>query len=92
MGVDIRFNWALQTELLGELEEKATYTFEKSGNRIFPLKTPIDLISMNREAVAKIKVTEFTNKIEITTGKYEVVKIYQGTEKEVLTQYWRENQ
>jgi len=92
MGADIRMNWALQTATLDTLEERAIYSFEKSGNRMFPLETPIDLINMSREAVAKIKITEFTNRIGVTTGTYQVVKIYQGIEKEVLTQYWKENQ
>ncbi|MBI3333935.1 DUF2584 family protein [Candidatus Pacearchaeota archaeon] len=92
MGADIRMNWALQIEPPSSLEERAEYVFEKSGNRIFPLETPIDLLNMQRDAVAKIRITEFTNKPGITTGRYEVIKIYQDTEKQVLTQYWRENQ
>ena len=92
MGSDMRMNWALQIEPPSELEEKAVYNSQKPGNRIFPLETPIDMIDMEREAIAKIKVTEFTNKPGTTTGKYSIVKIYQGQEKQVLSDYWRENQ
>ena len=92
MGADIRMNWALQTAPPDTLEERAIYSFEKSGNRMFPLGTPIDLINMGREAVAKIRITEFTNRVGVTTGIYQVVKIYRGIEKEVLTEYWKENQ
>ena len=92
MGMDMRMNWALQIDPPDTLEERARYRFEKPGNRMFPLETPIDLISMDREAVAKIKITEFTNRIGVTTGIFEVVKLYQSIEKEVLTHYWKENQ
>ena len=63
--------------------------------RIFPKITwgesiPIDLINSEWEAVAKVVVLEVTNTSDNTTGRYQVLKIYTGKEKEMLTRYWRE--
>ncbi|MBM3232557.1 DUF2584 family protein [Candidatus Pacearchaeota archaeon] len=91
MGIDIRFNWALQITPPKDLKERETYSFEKPGNRIFPLETPIDLITMDREAIAKIEVTEFTNRPGTTTGTYQVIKKYSGSERKASTRYWKEN-
>lgn len=92
MGFSVTFNWVLQMTPPEEFETNATYSFEKVGNRIFPLETPIDLIDMERNAIAKIRVTQFQNTLEKTNGEYEVIKIYQGEEKRILTNYWIENQ
>jgi hypothetical protein len=92
MGFEIKFNWALQIGLTKDLMEGEIYDFVKGGNRVFPIKTPIDLISSEREAIAKIKIIEFTNTKEATRGKYRVIKIYKGEEKELLTKYWIENE
>jgi hypothetical protein len=92
MGFPIKFNWVLQTNQNSSLEVGKTYNFSKSGNRNFPLGTPIDLINSKREAIAKISVLEFTNKKDETTGKFRVLKIYEGEEKTILTAYWIENQ
>ncbi len=92
MSYQIKMNWVLQIEPPSELKKGVSYEFEKEGNRIFPLDTPIDLINKDREAIAKIKIEQFTNKQGITTGNYSVIKIYSSEEKKVLTQYWEENQ
>ncbi len=92
MGCSMKFNWVLQIELKEEIEVNKRYKFIKDGNRIFPLNTPIDMICLDRKAVAKIKVLEFTNIEGETTGIYEVIKRYSGIEKDVLSNYWIENQ
>ncbi len=92
MGFPIKFNWVLQTNQNSSLEVGKTYNFSKSGNRNFPLETPIDLIDSERGAIAKISVLEFTNKRNETIGKFRVLKIYEGKEKTILTDYWIENQ
>lgn len=91
MGFEIKFNWALQIEPVDDLVEGGIYDFVKSGSRAFPIETPIDLINPNREAIAKIHILEFTNTNTETKGKYRVIKIYKGEEKDVLTNYWIEN-
>lgn len=91
MGFEIKFNWALKIDLEDEFAEGKIYDFKKSGNRVFPIETPIDLINERREAIAKIHVLEFRNTKTETTGKFKIIKIYQGKEKEFLTNYWIEN-
>jgi len=92
MGFSVKFNWVLQTTAPVDIAAGQQYDFIKAGNRVFPLDTPIDLIDLERSAVAKIKVREFTNSEQQTAGSYQVIKVYSGTEKAVLTNYWLENQ
>lgn len=92
MGFSVKFNWVLQFELEGKIENGCTYSFEKKGNRVFPIETAIDLIDSKRTALAKIRILSFTNSHDNTTGVFEVVKVYFGEEKSVLSNYWLENQ
>lgn len=92
MGYSTKFNWVLQITPPETIELDRVYPFEKSGNRIFPTNAPIDLIDPNRNAIAKIKIKSVLNGNEITTGMFEIVKIYTGDEKLILTNYWIENQ
>ncbi|MCA9383184.1 DUF2584 domain-containing protein [Candidatus Dojkabacteria bacterium] len=92
MGFQIKFNWVLQINAPSILEVRETYEFSKEGNRAFPLNAPIDLIDMDRNCLAKIKILEFTNEEGRTSGSFIVVKVYQGEEKKILTNYWLENQ
>lgn len=92
MGSSVKFNWVLQIDPPATLEVLRSYRFEKSGNRVFPIGTPIDLIDSDRNAIAKIKINSFVNEPDSTSGIFEVIKLYLGTEKSVLTNYWIENQ
>ncbi len=92
MGFTVKFNWVLQVEPPESLTVKSVYPFEKSENRIFPLDTPIDLIDLNRTAVAKIRIKSFLNESGSTTGWFEILKVYNGTEKAILSSYWKENE
>ncbi len=92
MGFSIKFNWVLQVDVQEDLHLNNIYTFSKSGNRVFPIGTPIDLIDMNRNALAKIQIINFTNSEDKTKGNYKVLKIYSDKEKKVLNNYWIENQ
>lgn len=91
MGFSITFNWVLQIEPPQALEKEGLYKFEKPGSRAFPLNAPIDLIDLDRNAIAKIRIKSFSNQGGVTTGEYSVLKIYVGQEKAVLTRYWIEN-
>ena len=96
MGFKTEFNWILKLKPENGLDEKSLvvdshYEFSKDEYRVYPVNHPIDLLNKNWEAVAKVRVTEFTNKDGKTTGKYEVLKVYIGQEKEFVTNYWREN-
>ena len=92
MGLSVKFNWVLQIDPVDKLEEKRAYEFQKAGNRVFPIETPIDLIDSDRNALAKVKVISFLNSSNATSGKFEVIKIYSGEEKIVLSNYWLENE
>ena len=92
MGFSVKFNWVLQIDPVDKIEEKCAYEFQKAGNRVFPIETPIDLIDSDRNALAKIKVISFLNSSSTTSGKYELIKIYSGEEKTVLSNYWLENE
>lgn len=92
MGTSVTFNWVLQIDRPDSLKVQQSYRFEKSGNRVFPVNTPIDLIDLQRNAIAKIKIASFLNKPDLTSGSFEVIKIYTGNEKSVLTNYWIENE
>ena len=65
MGFGIKFNWAMQIEPPMGLDENSIFEFEKQGNRVYPLSIPIDLIDLERNAIAKIKIIEFTIVIQI---------------------------
>lgn len=92
MGLSVKFNWVLQIDPVDKLEEKRAYEFQKAGNRVFPIETPIDLIDSDRNALAKVKVISFLNSSNATSGKFQVIKIYSGEEKIVLSNYWLENE
>jgi hypothetical protein len=92
MGFRVKFNWVLQHEIPEGLSVNNSYSFKKSGNRVFPIGTAIDLIDLDRNAIAKIKVITFLNDQSGTTGTFETIKLYAGTEKKVLSNYWKENE
>ena len=91
VGFTVKFNWVLQIKTPDSLEVNLVYPFEKAGNRVFPIDTAIDLIDLDRNAIAKIKILSFLNERELTTGSFKVIKIYSGNEKAVLSNYWLEN-
>jgi len=96
MGFKTEFNWALKLKPEQGLDEEnleveKIYKFSKKEYRVYPVGIPIDLLNRNWEAVAKVVIIEFKNNDGRTEGKYKVIKIYEGREKEVLTNYWREN-
>jgi len=95
MGFKTEFNWALKLKPENGLDEKVLkvgeiYEFSKDEYRVYPVNIPIDLINQNWEPVAKIIIVEFKNSDGRTSGKYRVLKIYEGEEKRILTNYWRE--
>ena len=91
MGFKTELNWALKLKLgLQDLKINKVYSFSKDEYRVYPIGIPIDLINDKWEAVAKVIIIEAKNSDEKTTGKYKILRLYEGKEKEVLTKYWRE--
>jgi len=60
MGFSVKFNWVLQIEPPEALQVNDTHTFKKPDSRVFPLDTPIDLIDLKRNAIAKIRIKSFS--------------------------------
>lgn len=93
MGSKIEFNWVLKLKPengLNEniLKEGEIYQFTKTGNRIYPINIPIDLLNQDWKALARVIVIEYTNKENIITGRYRVVRIYTEEESRNITNYW----
>jgi hypothetical protein len=96
MGHKVEFNWVLKLKPENGLEEKVLregviFNFTKNEHRVYPVGVPIDLLNKDWEALARIIVLEFTNKENKTTGKYKVLRIYSGEEKESITNYWKKD-
>jgi hypothetical protein len=94
MGFPIEFNWALKLKPEqglneSELYEGRIFEFSKEGYRIYPIDIPIDLINKDWEAVAKVVIREVTLKEGNTSGKYEVIEVYDKNKREERTRYWR---
>ena len=92
----VEFNWALKLKPengLNEdiLKEGEIYEFTKSGNRVYPINIPIDLINQDWTALARVIVIEYTNKENITTGRYRILRIYNEEEKSKITDYWKKD-
>ena len=94
MGFKTEFNWALKLKpeqgLAEDLKVDGIYSFSKDEYRVYPVGVPIDLLNDLWEVIAKVVIVKCINHDEKTEGKYKVIKIYKGKEKEILTQYWRE--
>jgi hypothetical protein len=61
------------------------YNFKKSGQRLYMIDTPMDLLSDKWEAIAKILVVEITVNQKQTSGKYKVLKIFSPEEVAVIS-------
>lgn len=95
MGYLSEFNWVLKLKSdqgLDEsnLESGKIYSFNKSGKRNYPLGFPIILVNNDWEAVGNVDIINFTNDGIDTKGNFKIIKIYNGVEKEVLTNFLRE--
>tara|TARA_Y100000310_G_C20607740_1_gene776400 strand:- start:1121 stop:1447 length:327 start_codon:yes stop_codon:yes gene_type:complete len=96
MDSKIEFNWALKLKPENGLDESLLregeiYNFTKSGNRVYPLNIPIDLINQDWVALARVIVIEYTNKENIITGRYRIVRIYNEEERRSITDYWKKD-
>lgn len=87
LGIDIKFNRALQIDPPDDISVSDNYRFEKDGNRSFPLNETITLIDMHRTAIAEVLVTSYTNTANGTVGLYQVKKVYGDMERQILTEY-----
>lgn len=68
-----------------KLVEGAEYAFKKDGHRLFMLETPIELITSDWQAIARIMITEFTVGHSKTKGIYKILKVYSDEEVRVVS-------
>lgn len=94
MGSLFEFNWILKISRSQGLPESPRagdeHLFTKGGYRVYPIDVPIDLIDDNWAAIAQIVVTSITLTGNATSGTFRVIRMYEGAEKELRTQAWRE--
>jgi len=61
------------------------YTFKKDGHRLFMIDTPMELITEDWQAIARIVITEFTVGHNQTSGIYKVLKVYSSEETKIVS-------
>jgi hypothetical protein len=69
--------------------EGETYTFRKSGPRIYPLGVPVELIGPDWKTRGKAVIDAFTVSLEETSGRFRVVKRFTADEAEAFNRVWR---
>lgn len=94
MGFQAEFNWILKLKPENGFpqnpETGKIYEFSKEGNRCYPLGSPVEFVNKDWEAIGLARVLEFTNAKGKTTGKFEILRIYNSEEKEIRTKQLRE--
>ncbi|MEI6379222.1 MAG: hypothetical protein WCO55_06220 [Candidatus Falkowbacteria bacterium] len=61
------------------------YPFQRNKHRLYMLDTPMELLTADWQAIARIIVTEITVGHNITKGSYKVLKIYSDEEVRVIS-------
>lgn len=92
MGEDLQFNWLLKLSKkdLEFLTKGSINSFEKDGKRVYPTDKLVFLVDEDFSPKGVIKIKEFSIKDKSTYGKYEVLYILEGKEKEVLSSLFRQ--
>ena len=68
-----------------ELKKGVLYDFKKPGHRIYPLDFPIDLISADWQAKAKVIICELNVGHGYTKGKFKIIKIFTHKDAKAIT-------
>ncbi len=94
MGYVTEFNWILKLKeeqgFPDALNEGALCNFRKSENRVYPVGIAVFLADSLWNVCASVIIKEFAVKDNKTNGIFEVVRVFSGDEKEVLTKVMRE--
>ncbi len=94
MGYVTEFNWVLKLKeehgFPDVLDIGALYNFRKSEKRIYPAGIPVFLVDSLWNVCASVIIKEFTVKDDITSGTFEIVRVFSADEKEVLGKVMRE--
>lgn len=86
MGFKLELNSILRSKQTYDLKVGNTYSFEKSGSRLFFDDIPICLTDENWNALAEISVLSQTRQHNQLTGTFRVDYLYQGDEQKTVTQ------
>ncbi|MDH5528043.1 MAG: DUF2584 family protein [Nitrospirota bacterium] len=93
MGQPVEMNTVLKLSTDQGLPEDPvvgeTYTFQKSGPRIYPIGVPVELIDDNWQTLGKAVIDEFTINLEETRGRYRLVKRFTADEAQAFNKVWR---
>lgn len=68
------------------LQEGKEYSFQKEKHRLYLLDTPMDLITEDWQAIAKVVVTEITIGHGQTSGRYKILKVFTDEEMRVVSE------
>lgn len=86
MGFKLELNSILRSKQTYDLKVGNTYSFEKSGSRLFFDDIPVWLTDENWNALAEISVLSQTRQHNQLTGTFRVDYLYQGDEQKTVTQ------
>lgn len=59
-----------------ELKKGKVFKFKKPGHRLYMLDTPMDLVTADWKAKAKVLITEITVGGGATRGKFKIYKLF----------------
>jgi len=95
VGSVVEINWMVKLDTSQgvdhhDLSGHSEFCFCKKGRRLYPINIPLDLLTSEWVAVARVIVlrTEATN--EFTKVHCKVLRVLSPEEREFLTAYWRE--
>jgi len=91
MGSKKEFNWVLKlSDNLEDLVEGEVRTFEKDEARVYPTNIPIFLADSDWNIPAAIKILEYTESGDKTSGKYEIVRVFSALHKKLLSGIYKD--
>ncbi|NQY38285.1 MAG: DUF952 domain-containing protein [Alteromonadaceae bacterium] len=85
MGFKVEVNSILRSDAYDTLQQGETYTFEKSGSRIFFDDIPVWLTRNDWTALAEISIVSQTRQGNKLTGQFRVDYKYQDDEQKAVT-------
>lgn len=87
MGFLYEFNWILKLPQIDpEISIGKVYNFAKSGIRIYPIGTPVELVNDKWEVIARCIINSITITQNMTEGEYIIIELYSKSKQIVLTE------
>lgn len=88
MGYVLKFNCLLRLSPdfdLSQLQQGAHFTYEATGERLFPLNIAIEVCDCNAQYIGKVAVRKLTLEKGKTTIECEMLKVFSAEEAKVYT-------